>query len=97
MPSSAGKPPADSAAAQLDAIAAELYALPPEEFTEARNARAATADRALAASVKALRKPTASAWAVDLLARDGQLPRRSSSPGRCAKLRTTWMPPSSAA
>jgi len=73
VPSSAGKPPADSAAAQLDAIAAELYALPPEEFTEARNARAATADRALAASVKALRKPTASAWAVDLLARDGQL------------------------
>ena len=59
--------------AQLDAIAVELYALPPEEFTDARNARAAASDRALAARVKALRKPTASAWAVDLLARDGQL------------------------
>ena len=45
----------------------------PEEFTDARNARAAASDRALAARVKALRKPTASAWAVDLLARDGQL------------------------
>ncbi|GAA3202708.1 transposase [Microbacterium terregens] len=69
-------PSADKAAAdqaQLDEIAAELYALPPEEFTAARNVRAAASDRALAAKVKALRKPTASAWAVDLLARDGQL------------------------
>jgi len=63
----------EQSAAQLDAIAAELYALPPEEFTEARNARAAASDRALAARLKALRKPTAAAWAVDLLARDGQL------------------------
>ncbi|WP_314505578.1 transposase [uncultured Microbacterium sp.] len=61
------------AGAALDAIARKLYALPPEEFTAARNARAATADRALAMRIKALRKPTASAWAVDLLARDGQL------------------------
>lgn len=51
----------------------ELYALAPDAFTEARNARAAASDRSLAARVKALRKPTASAWAVDLLARDGQL------------------------
>lgn len=73
MPSSADDSAAAQAAAQLDAIAVELYALPPEEFTEARNARAAASDRALAARVRALRKPTASAWAVDLLARDGQL------------------------
>ena len=51
----------------------ELYALPPDDFTAARNARAAAADRSLAARVKTLRKPTAAAWAVDLLARDGQL------------------------
>ena len=73
MPASADDSAAAQAVAQLDAIAVELYALPPEEFTEARNARAAASDRALAARVKALRKPTASAWAVDLLARDGQL------------------------
>lgn len=72
MPPSAEEP-ADTLAAQLDAIAVELYALPPEEFTRARNARAGLADRALAARVKALRKPTAAAWAVDLLAREGQL------------------------
>lgn len=66
-------PADDSATARLDAIARELYALPPEDFTSARNARAAASDRALAARVKALRKPTAAAWAVDLLAREGQL------------------------
>lgn len=69
----ADEPAADSDAARLDAIAVELYALPPDDFTAARNARAAASDRALAARVKALRKPTAAAWAVDLLARDGQL------------------------
>ncbi|KJL40672.1 hypothetical protein RS82_03288 [Microbacterium trichothecenolyticum] len=58
---------------QLDAIAAELYALPPAEFTAARNARAGLAAPALAKRLKALRKPTVSAWAVNLLARDGQL------------------------
>ena len=44
--------PMSRRAAQLDAIAVELYALPPEEFTAARNARAAASDRALAARVK---------------------------------------------
>ncbi len=72
MPPPVDEPAAD-AAAQLDAIAVELYALPPDDFTSARNARAAAADRSLAARVKTLRKPTAAAWAVDLLARDGQL------------------------
>lgn len=62
-----------TAPADLDAVAAELYALPPDEFTAARNARAHQADRPLAAQIKALRKPTAAAWAVGLLAREGQL------------------------
>lgn len=61
------------AADDLDAIAAELYALPPDEFTKTRNARAGMADRAIARDVKALRKPTVAAWAVNLLARKGQL------------------------
>ncbi len=68
-------PTADDATAAIeavDALAVELYALPPDEFTAARNARA-TADRALAARLKALRKPTVAAWAVNLLAREGQL------------------------
>jgi len=65
-------PPADDDAA-LDEIATELYALSPEEFTAARNARAAASDRQLGARVKALRKPTVAAWAVDRLAREGQL------------------------
>jgi hypothetical protein len=65
-------PPADDDAA-LDEIAVELYALSPEEFTAARNARAAASDRELGARVKALRKPTVAAWAVDRLAREGQL------------------------
>ncbi len=62
-----------TAPADLDAVAAELYALPPDEFTAARNVRANQADRPLAAQIKALRKPTAAAWAVGLLAREGQL------------------------
>ncbi len=62
-----------SDAEDLDEIAVALYALPPDAFTAARNERAASADRALAASVKALRKPVVSAWAVDLLAREGRL------------------------
>ncbi|MFC8682834.1 transposase [Microbacterium ureisolvens] len=57
----------------LDAIASELYALPPAEFTAARNARAGLAAPAVGKRVKTLRKPTVAAWAVNLLARDGQL------------------------
>ena len=59
--------------AELDAIAAELYALTPEEFTAARNARAAASARPLAARIRALRKPVVSAWAAGLLARAGVL------------------------
>src|SRR6187551_812202 len=65
-------PSADDSPLKFDAIAVELYALPPEQFTAQRNARAA-AERDLTARLKALRKPTVAAWAVSLLARDGQL------------------------
>lgn len=58
----------------LEGVAAELYALPPQEFTAARNARAAQAraagDRGLAEDVKRLRKPSAGAWVLNLLARE---------------------------
>jgi hypothetical protein len=65
----AGAEGADDA---FDAIASELYALPPAQFTAAR-ARAAAAEPSLATRVKALRRPTVAAWAVDLLASRGEL------------------------
>ena len=65
--------PEADADAELDAVAAELYALPPSEFTATRNARAGMAAGAVAKRIKALRKPTIAAWAVNLLAREGQL------------------------
>lgn len=56
----------------LDAIAAELYAGAPEDFTALRKQRASQArangDRELARQVLALRRPTRSAWIVNLLA-----------------------------
>lgn len=57
----------------LDDAADELYALPPEEFVEARNALAkrvkseGSAD--VAARIKALRKPTLAAWLTNQLVR----------------------------
>ena len=53
----------------LDEVADELYGLAPEEFTAARDAvvKAATADTKSA--VKALRKPTVSAYVVNALVR----------------------------
>ncbi|WP_353816302.1 hypothetical protein [Agromyces sp. SYSU T00266] len=51
-----------------------LYALVPEEFTAARNERAAdvraAGDAALARGIGALRRPSPSAWVVNRLARD---------------------------
>jgi hypothetical protein len=51
----------------------DLYAMPPDEFVARRDALAAAArsagDAKLAAEIKKLRKPTVSAWAVNLLAR----------------------------
>jgi hypothetical protein len=57
----------------LDGVADELYGLVPGEFTRRRDARALEArkagDRDLAAAVKALRRPTTSAWLANLLVR----------------------------
>ncbi|GGX73668.1 hypothetical protein [Streptomyces hiroshimensis] len=57
----------------LDEVADELYGLPPKEFTAARDQRAAQArqagERTLAHEIRALRRPTAAAWAGNLLAR----------------------------
>lgn len=60
-------------AATLAVLARELYALPPGQFTAARNAKAREvkpADAALAAQLTALRKPSPAAWLVNLLAQD---------------------------
>ena len=61
------------AAALLDAAAADLLVLPPGQFTAARNARAEEVGGAVGRRIAKLRKPTLAAWAVNLLARDGQL------------------------
>ncbi|NYV73344.1 hypothetical protein HW445_03205, partial [Streptomyces sp. UH6] len=57
-----------------DAVADELYGARPEEFTAVRDERAARArkegDRELAARIKALRRPSLSAWACNLLVRE---------------------------
>lgn len=57
----------------LTEAADALYALVPEEFTAARNARAADAkgsDPALAKRIAALRRPSPAAWIVNRLARE---------------------------
>jgi hypothetical protein len=58
----------------LAEVAAELYALAPDQFVGARDARAAearkTGDRPLAAEIKKLRRPTVGAWLVNLLVRE---------------------------
>jgi hypothetical protein len=57
----------------LEEIAHELYGLPPERFTEARNTRVAEiatiGDRELAAEVRKLSKPTVAAWLANMLVR----------------------------
>lgn len=57
----------------LTAAADDLYALVPEEFTAARNARAKEAkvdDRELGALIAELRKPSPAAWIVNQLVRE---------------------------
>ena len=52
-------------------IAVELYVGPPADFVAARNARAAeTADPALAARIRALKKPSVAAWVVNVFAHE---------------------------
>ena len=57
----------------VNQAAEELYGLPPGEFTRARDARAKEVrkdgDREAADAIKALRKPTVAAWALNQLAR----------------------------
>jgi hypothetical protein len=55
---------------ELTEIADRLYAGPADGFTEARNAAAREVDdKALAAQVKKLKKPSVAAWSVNLLVR----------------------------
>lgn len=58
----------------LDEVADELYAVPPEEFIDLRKARQDEAkddgDKALAKEIGALPKPSAAAWASNLLVRE---------------------------
>jgi len=60
--------------ADLDEVADRLYALPPEQFTAARDEEVARArqagDRERARTLGALRRPTVAAWLVNLLARE---------------------------
>jgi hypothetical protein len=54
----------------LDTAADELYALPPQDFTARRDEMSKSArsagDRQLAASIKALKRPTTAAWLLNL-------------------------------
>jgi hypothetical protein len=55
---------------ELTAIADRLYAASADAFTDARNAAAKECgDKALAAQVKKLKKPSVAAWAINLLVR----------------------------
>ena len=58
----------------LDEVADELYAVPPEDFIALRTARQDEAkddgDKALAKQIGALPKPSAAAWAANLLVRN---------------------------
>jgi hypothetical protein len=62
-----------SAREPVEQAARELYGLPPGEFTRARDARVKElrkeGDREAAGAVKALRRPTVAAWALNQLAR----------------------------
>lgn len=70
MPTARG----DDAVAGLADAVDELYALAPEDFTGRRDDLARTArsagDKALATAVRRLRRPTTSAWALNLLSRE---------------------------
>jgi hypothetical protein len=68
----AGMADAKGSSGGLAEIADELYALLPDEFTAARNARAKTLrldDRGLAKTVAELRRPSPAAWLVNQLVR----------------------------
>ena len=56
--------------AHFDAIAAELLRVAPDGFTRARQSRAEAESGALAREIRALRKPSVAAWAVNRLSDD---------------------------
>ena len=71
---------------ELDEIVRELYVLPPADFVTARNelvrqARAA-GSREVAERLQQLRRPTRSAWLVNVLASDSRAMQRLSALGR---------------
>lgn len=53
----------------LAEVADDLYGLPLDQFTQARNTRAKEADGPTAARIRALRKPSSTAWVVNQLVR----------------------------
>ena len=63
-------------AVDLDEVADELYALPPDEFIPARKAREdeakADGDKALAKEIASLPKPSTAAWVCNVLVREAQ-------------------------
>ena len=76
---------------ELTEIADRLYAGPADGFTDARNAAAkGVEDKALAAQVKKLKKPSVAAWSVNLLVRRESAADRlgaRSWPSRCGPRR----------
>jgi hypothetical protein len=62
------------ATTDADAVADQLYRLPPDRFIEARNARAkeiaASGDRPTAAAVRKFPKPSVAAWLANVLVRE---------------------------
>ena len=71
---------------ELDEIVRELYVLPPTEFVAARNELVREAksagSREIAERLQHLRRPTRSAWLVNLLASDAAAMQRLSTLGR---------------
>ncbi len=69
-----GQPVRASCGVDLESVADELYSLPREKFTAARNAAAKRAGeqghRDLAEQIGALRRPSTAAWLANLLARE---------------------------
>src|SRR3954462_1648408 len=65
---------AEEVGVELDEVADELYAVPPEEFIalrkERQDAAKADGDKALAKEIGALPKPSAAAWVSNLLVRE---------------------------
>jgi hypothetical protein len=74
MPRRRAEQPPGSPEDDLDEAAGELFALPPGDFTAARDAKARELRRSgngpLAERIRALRRPTLAAWASNLLVRN---------------------------